>query len=268
MLIDVKNFKYKSFGLREEWLKQILIDEQKFFSQNTLGPIQFESFIYFLRDCELIDKKKNFAELFSILKRIFERDGIKSKTIWGIIWINLCFNSYLFRWWANLPEGFYTKEDIINLLADSYGKKNQYVINGYSSIFETLERSPIGIYFGQGIVKREGRSRTVLKKKGSTEIPFILPLYNLYKLSKNIREYRFSIKDIEDNILSPQKIFSLSSKDIEYILSTPKAIGFFDIDFGENESYIVLKDNLEPIDILKLYLEGNLNEISRDNRTL
>ena len=253
METKVRGFKYGTFGLRKEWLHQLLAKEEDFFSNNTLGPIQFKSFVYFLKDCQLIDKKKDFTQLFSILKGIFEREGIDSKIIWGIIWINLCFNSPLFRWWANIPEGFYTRDNIIDLLADAYGKRNRYVINGYSSILETLERSPIGIYFGQGIVKREGRGRTVLKEKNTSDIPSLLPLYNLYKLSQETGEYRFNIKDIEDNPLSPQKIFSLSSEKVESLLSMSQVIDFFDIDFGERRNYIVLKNDLEPIDILKIY---------------
>ena len=96
METKVRGFKYGTFGLRKEWLHQLLAKEEDFFSNNTLGPIQFKSFVYFLKDCQLIDKKKDFTQLFSILKGIFEREGIDSKIIWGIIWINLCFNSPLF----------------------------------------------------------------------------------------------------------------------------------------------------------------------------
>jgi len=253
MEIEVKGFKYGTFGLRKEWLHQLLAKEEDFFSNNTLGPRQIEAFLYFLKDCQLIYKNKNFTEFFGILKGIFEREGIDSKTIWGIIWINLCFNSPLFRWWANIPEGFYTREDIINLLAESYGKRNTTIISGYSSILETLERSPIGVYFGQGVVKREGRGRTVLKEKSSLDIPSLLPLYNLYKLSQETEEYKFNIKEIEDNPLSPQRIFSLSSEKVQSLLGMSQVIDFFDIDFSEKKNYIVLKNDLEPINILKIY---------------
>jgi len=261
MEIEVRGFKYGKFGLRKEWLYQLLANGEDFFFHNTLGPRQFEAFLYFLKDCQLIDKKKNFIELFDILKQIFKEEGIDSKILWGIVWINLCFSSPLFRWWANIPEGFYTREDIINLLADSYGKRNTTIVSGYSSILETLERSPVGIYFGQGIVKREGRVRTVLKENNISDVPPLLPIYNLYKLSKETGEYRFNIKDIEDITLSPQKILSLSSKKVESILGMSQVIDFFDIDFGERKNYIVLKNKLEPIDILKQYWGGKLSEV-------
>lgn len=256
MNLEVKGFKYRTFGLRKEWLYQILTQED-FFSNNNLGPKQIEAFICFLKDCELIDRKRNFTELFKILRKIFEKEGIDSKLLWGIIWINLCFNSHLFKWWANQKEGFYTRDDIIDLLADSYGKKNRYIVNGYSSILETLERSPIGIYFGQGIVRREGRSRVVLKEKENLDIPSHLILYNLYKLAKKVEHYRFNLREMEENPLSPQKIFSLSSEKIEYLLSTVKTEELLDIEL-EKRVYIILKNSLDPIEVLKISLGGIL----------
>jgi len=58
----------------------------------------------------------------------------------------------------------------LKFLAESYGKRNRTIINCYSSILETLERSPIGVYFGQGVVKREGRGRTVLKERSRSVV--------------------------------------------------------------------------------------------------
>ena len=62
---------------------------------------------------------------------------------------------------------------------------------------------------------------------------------------------------IEDNPLSPQKIFSLSSEKVESLLSMSQVIDFFDIDFREKKNYIALKNNLEPKNILR----GDLDEI-------
>jgi len=40
METKVRGFKYGTFGLRKEWLHQLLAKEEDFFSNNTLGPIQ------------------------------------------------------------------------------------------------------------------------------------------------------------------------------------------------------------------------------------
>ncbi|MCM8783058.1 MAG: hypothetical protein NC909_01490 [Candidatus Omnitrophica bacterium] len=89
--------KYGTFGIRKEGMVNFLSRGKEFFESNSLGPKQIEAFVYYLRDTELIDKKLNLTELFSILKEIFKKEGGYSKVLWGVIWINLCFNSPLPR---------------------------------------------------------------------------------------------------------------------------------------------------------------------------
>ncbi|MFN3699688.1 MAG: hypothetical protein ACK4SU_05750, partial [Dictyoglomus sp.] len=196
----VCGFKYGTFGIRREWMLDFLSRGKEFFENNSLGPKQIEAFVYYLRDIELIDKKLNLTELFSILKEVFKKEWVYSKVLWGVIWINLCFNSPLFNWWANMPPGKYTKEEIINLIAGSYGKMNRYVINGYSSIIETLSKSPIGELLGQGIIEKKGRVVSVIKNS-SNDVPSILVLYNLYKFSERKGVYKINLKEIEEDSL-------------------------------------------------------------------
>jgi len=68
--------KYYSFGLRKEWLHQLLAKEEDFFSNNTLGPRQLDAFLYFLRDCQLIDKKE-------VRRRYFEMTGREPDLIYS-----------------------------------------------------------------------------------------------------------------------------------------------------------------------------------------
>lgn len=252
----VWGFKYGTFGIRKEWMLDFLSRGKEFFENNSLGPKQIEAFVYYLRDIELIDKKLNLTELFSILKEVFEREGIYSKVLWGVIWINLCFNSPLFNWWTNIPPGRYTREDIINLLANSYGKMNRSVINGYSSIIETLSKSPIGELLGQGIVERKGRLVNVIKNS-SKDTPSILVLYNLYKFSERKKVYKINLKEIEEDSLSPQKIFSLFSSEVEEnIIKSSAYDSFYTIDFEDQKTNILLKEDINSIKLLKTYLWG------------
>lgn len=268
MAIEIRGSEFESFGLRKEWLSQTMASEYEFFTRNTLGSVQLRAFIHFLRDCNLIDKNKKFTELFWTLKNIFNKEGIDSKALWGVIWTNLCFNSPLFRWWASVQDGYYTRDDVIDLLASSYGKMNRCIVNGYSSIFETLERSPIGEFFGQGVVRRNGRSRSVHKEKNGPSVPCILILYNLYRLAEETGEYKINIRSLENIPCSPQRIFNITSKNIESILGTCKYTMLFNILFGENDSYVMLKNSLESIEVLETYKGGAQNEIQRNHRAL
>ncbi|ACI18293.1 hypothetical protein [Dictyoglomus thermophilum] len=79
----ISGFRYGTFGMRREWISSFLSRGREFFENNSLGPRQIEAFIWYLRDTELIDGKLNLTELFCILKKIFEIEGINSKVLWG-----------------------------------------------------------------------------------------------------------------------------------------------------------------------------------------
>ena len=266
-MISKKGFsKYITFGFREEWFVGLLSKGERYFEENSLGPKQLVSFITYLKDCELLTKvKKNktlssknklrLTKLFYKLKDIFKSEGIKSKTIWGVIWINLCFNSSLFKWWANQEKGIYPRKKLIMLMSHHLEKMNRSVIDAYVSLLNTLEKSPIGEGLKQGIVERKGRERIVVKETCS-KIPPILILYNLYKLSENYDLYEINLNKIENYPKSPQKIFSLSSLKVEDLLDSFMTSNLFDISINNN-SYI-LNPNISSLEILDNY-RGGLN---------
>jgi len=252
----ISGFRYGTFGMRREWISSFLSRGREFFENNSLGPRQIEAFIWYLRDTELIDGKLNLTELFCILKKIFEIEGINSKVLWGIIWVNLCFNAPLFNWWANVPVGKYSRENIINLLANSYGKMNKTILNGYSSIVETLGKSPIGELLGQGLVERKGKRVISVVKNGGKDISSIVVLYNLYRFSEKRGVYKINLEEIENDELSPQKIFTISSFEVEDILKNSIYDSFFRVGFEERKVSIFLDKGINSISLLKTYVGG------------
>ncbi|MGB9683145.1 MAG: hypothetical protein ACPL1I_09205 [bacterium] len=253
--IVAKNFKYGTFGLREEWLYDFLNRGDSFFLSNSLGPRQIQAFIYYLRDSELIDKSKRLTPLFYILRAIYFKDGAKSQVLWGVIWINLCFNSTLYAWWTTLEIKNYRRERLIEDLIVSYGKDNRYVKNGFSSIRETLIKSPIGEIFGQGIIDRSSRITKEILKAGCRSLPPILILYNLYKLAEREGTYKVNLQEIEEIYLSPQKIFSISSQDLEKSLfKSSEFEPFYRLLTEYDKSYIYLYKDLRSAGILEKYI--------------
>lgn len=260
--VIVKNFKYNTFGLRQEWLYDFFNKGLLFFQNNSLGPRQIQAFIYYLRDSELIDKKKNLTPLFHILRSVYFKEGINSQILWGIVWINLCFNSPLYSWWTTLPTGNYTRERLINNLILSYGKNNKSIRSGLSSIKETLTKSQIGELLGQGLPDKKGRIIKEISKPGCKSLPPVLILYNLYKLAEKEGTYKFNLQEIEDMIFSPQKIFAICSQDLEKSLfKSSEFDSFYRISIEGNKSYVCLFKEISSIDILKEYVGGRNNEV-------
>jgi len=256
MNLKVRNFKYYTFGLRQEWLFSFIEEGKHFLKDNSLGPRQIEAFIYYLKDCEIIDKDKNPTPLFNILRTIYLKDGAISQTFWGIVWINLCFNSSLFAWWTTLPSGNYNREDLIEKLILSYGKENRYIKNGFCSIKETLTKSPIGELLGQGIAIKKGKIIEGFFKTGLNKIHPILILYNLYKLGEKENRYEINLILLEDELFSPQKIFAISTRDLENSLfESSEYENFYEVSL-EKRDIIFLYKSLNPIGLLENYIGG------------
>ncbi len=261
-MVSVKGFKYQSFGLRQEWLYNFLNKGSNFFEDNSLGPKQIEAFVYYLRNSELIDKKKSLTHLFHILRDVYFKEGSESQILWGIIWINLCFNSCLYRWWTTLEADNYSREELLNNLIVSYGKSNKCIKSGFSSIIETLTESQIGKLFGQGIPGRKGRIIREITKTGCKNLSPVLILYNLYKIAEEESIYKLKLQEIEHILLSPQKIFSISFQNLERsLLGSSKLSSFYKFSIDESKSYIYLFREINSIDMLRKYLGGRDNEL-------
>ena len=254
--IKVKGFKYYTFGLRQEWVLSFIERGDKFLKENSLGPKQIEAFIYYLKDCELIDRNKNLTSLFNILRSIYLKDGPNSQILWGIIWTNLCFNSPLFTWWTTLNIGNYDRKYLIKRLALSYGKENRSPKNGFCSIKETLSKSPIGEILGQGIAIKKGKIIEGFIKKGLKKIHPILVLYNLYKLAEKENRYEINLFLLEDEPLSPQKIFAISTTDLKRsLLENPKYEIFYKPSM-EKRGLIFIDKSFNPLSLLESYIGG------------
>jgi len=248
-------FRYLTFGLRKEWVLSFINQGNIFLLSNTLGPKQLDAFIYYLRDCELIDKKNNLTELFPIIKDIYQKESINSKFLWEILWINLCFNSSLFKWWSCIYPKTYSRNDMVKMMTQAYGKSNRYLINGYLALAGTLENTPIGTELKQGIIKKDGRARIIFKE-GNPDIHPLSVLYNLYKFAERNDMQGVNIEEIKESSLSPQKIFAIDTQRVKTLLRELWDKGLFEVNYESNTAYILLREDLRSIDILKSYTGG------------
>ena len=254
--VKISGFKYNTFGLRQEWVYSFLTNGENFLKDNTLGPKQIEAFIYLLKDCELIDKNKNLTPLFHILKSIYLKDGPYSQILWGITWINLCFNSSIFTLWSIFSPGTYNRKEIINIMFLNYGKNNQSLKSGYSTLKETLSKSPIGEILGQGIPIKKGKIIQGFNKIGLKSLHPLVILYNLYKYAERENLYEIDLYSLENTLYSPQKIFSISTKDLQKsLLDESQYYNLYRLSL-DRPGLIILYDFLKAINILEKYVGG------------
>ena len=252
-MIKVGGFKYGTFGLREEWVEDLIKRGEEFFVNNSLGPKQLDALIYYLRDMELIDKNNRLTILFDFISKIYKINGMKDMFLWSIIWVNLCMNAILFRWWIDIPTGIYPRKVLLDMMVTSYGKQNKSVINGYLSLVGTFERTEIGRGLKQGIVIEEGNTRTVIKEENPDISPFSI-LYLLYRLGERYGKYSFSLSTFNEQLISPCKVFNIKDSILFSKLNALWLPEILDLcEEGERIS-INLNSDKNHLDIINLYI--------------
>jgi len=171
--------RYNGFGLRKPWLESFLERGSEWFENNTLGPKQKEAMNRYLYDTELIiDRKKNLSKLYKALSKLFYKDP---DTVWQVVWVNLCMNSDLFRWYVQeIPwNKSWTKDELVSRLKEKVTAKSARTVkNTIDALANTFDNSPLGNWFGR---KTNGK---IYYKGGTNEISLWAFGYALYRLKE------------------------------------------------------------------------------------
>lgn len=245
--------KYYTFGLRTDWMNEFFKKGISFFENNTLGPCQVLAFKNYLRDSEILIENRLNDYFFNILKNILNINHI---TFWGIIWINISYNSNLFKWWTTLQKGIYKKNEIEKMLANNHGKFNRTIIDAYNSLIGTF-KTPIGNDLKQCNIRKEMKE-IILIKEGEPDLQPIVLLYNMYKFAERTNLYEFSMYEIENKLLSPQKVFCMNSNRIEKLIIPYSYQEVIDLNIENNILKIKLRKNLSSIELLNKFIGGKI----------
>jgi len=247
-------FRYVTFGLRQDWVELFFKKGFKIFSSSYFGPKQEVAFHRYLKDLELIADKHNETEFFFKIKSLQYPDSLEHKNnIWSFLWVNLCFNGPLFRWYNTFKPRQYTRNEIVNTLSKDYGKKNRGIEGACTSLISTFEKNPIGTELKIGKVTRKGRQRIIYKEGGYNINPIII-LYSLYKLAENNNTYSIHLNKFKNSPLSPQKVFVLDTERIKHIIFSLFEPDYISVEFENDEIIFVLNSIKSSLDIVDLYL--------------
>jgi len=248
--------RYLTFGFRQDWLEIFFHTGISVLTESSLGPKQKDALNYYLQDAELIYKKQ-LTLFYNAIKPVYDKDGINSDFIWSIIWINLSFNSFLFTWWNTIPEGKYTRDKVIEILAGAYGKENRTLCNAQCSLRDTFEKSPIGYALKQGIVKQSGRARSITKE-GHFDYNSLTVLYCLYKFAEKYNEYTINLNFIREKDFSPQKVLTISTDELKNNIRSLWKPQFLTIDGNNGDMIVKLNREKKALDVVGLYNNASL----------
>jgi len=242
--------RYYTFGLRTIWLEDFLNKGQEWLLNNTLGPDQRKAMYNYLYDTGLIDRDKNLTELFHILSKLFNKDR---NLVWQVLWINLCINSQLFRWYTEEVKWGtrWNKKELVNILTQK-GVAERTAKNSINSLTNTFENSPLGRWFGLKIEKE------TYEKVGIWNIQDISAYavgYSLYKL-REIKGWKgTSIRELERIKEGPIAWFGLGAENLKMLLNSLKVSGMLSADLTADLDNIVFHEDMNSLKILENALQ-------------
>jgi hypothetical protein len=240
--------RYFTFGLEESWLNGFLDFQEEWLKENTLGPDQKKAVNNFFKDAELLSSKKEPTELARVLAKLKERD---SSLVWQVIWVNLCLNSGLFRWYSQKVSWgkTYTKNELRKELMEDAGLSERTARNATNSLFGTFDKSPLGKWFGEKV------SRTTYVKRGLENPNLFAVAYSLYKLLEREGIERLTVEDLYTSLQSgPYKHFGLSRRSLEKILRSLKDEKLLSVDLVADLDNIFLYPELSSLKVLEVAL--------------
>ena len=244
--------KYGTFGIHEEWIDEFLANPEDFWDVNALGKKQVDSFKAWLKDAEFIDAKNKITELGLFCSENYSNER---ELVWEIIWINLCHNSTLTKWFVNTinPGQLFDKRLLDEYASDRFvGEFTQntvsYAITGFLQLFKY---SPLGLELQQGESDVDGFYKRS-KYENLSEAGFAYSLYK-YAQSRGFKSLRISDFYDEDCDGGPSREFCLSKSDMDKLLrslnSSSNKILIAELNMGLDN--ISLIKDLNPLEILK-----------------
>lgn len=250
---DYGFFRYLTFGLRKEWVALFFHLKTDVLKYPSLGPIQKDALYCYLKDVELLNNKEDTSLFSKNISTLYKQEGIDSEKLWSLLWMNLCFNSSLFRWYCQLPCREYTREDCVTLLADLHGKRNRSVTNAYTALIGTLEKTPIGSDLRLGEIRKEGATRRIFKRGGYPFPPAVV-LYALYKYAERAGQYRISLEQIAASPFSPHRLLAVDAEYVKRSLLSLFAPDILTVNVQDDATMFLLNPGKNSLNVIEMLM--------------
>ena len=253
--------KYSTFGLREVWLEEFFDFGDEWLDNNSLGPKQIPAVTNWLSEAGLIDQKtKKTTQLGKDLKIIYEDNP---SFVWGIIWINLYYDSKVINWYCNsIDWGMrISREDLLENIMSSFPDLSKGTLNNATSaMINMFDNSSLNEAFNLGILEKKGRAVKFINKDGvGDELDILLVAYSLYKVKNQILRNDFTVSELYNENFEggPFKQFGVSQSHLERILRGLNQYGdIVKADLAADLDNIFLNNDIALEDIIKIKKEG------------
>ena len=201
---------YKTFGFREEWLQEYLVDPEYFWKSNSLGTAQVDGFKAWLKDAEINDSKNKLTRFGELLQQIYVDD---TNLTWELILTNLSYNSFIVNWFVNnikIGQEYDRKilEGMIN--EQGYSSKGKTVANAVAALIQTFDYSPIGDTLNLSM-NTDGKNNV---RGGYEEITKAGLAYSLYKYAEKKGVHSLRVSDFynDECTSGPFRVLGISKQ--------------------------------------------------------
>ena len=243
---------YKTFGLREEWLDEYLVDPEYFWKDNTLGTAQVDGFKAWLKDAEIINAKNKITPFGELLEIIRENEP---DLLWELIITNLSYNSFIVRWFANnikIGQPYDKKSMEGMIIEQGYGNSGKTVGNAVAALVQTMEYSPVGNQLKWAIPFDSQRKA----RASYSDITIAGLAYSLYKYAEENGVRNLSVSGFYDNECTsgPAKVLGIDKstfvKTLRALNSLENRVLVAELNMGLDS--ISLRDDLSSLSCIQI----------------
>lgn len=247
---------YKTFGFREEWLQEYLVDPEYFWQSNSLGTAQLDGFKAWLKDAEINDAKNQLTKFGELIQQIHIDDV---NLTWELILINLSYNSFIVNWFLNnikIGQEYDRKvlEGLIN--EQGFSSKGKTVANAVAALVQTFDYSPIGDTLNLRMPSEDGKHNVRGSYESVTNAGLAYCLYK-YAEKKGIRSLRVSDFYSAECTSGPYKLLGISkavfTNALKSLNSSANRVLIAELSMGLDS--ITLREDLDAISCLQSLIE-------------
>ncbi len=248
-------------GLRENWLRKYFDSYTTFFDNEDHGlnmTYQIPPFTNWLREAKILKEgSKEISEIGLTLRSIY---AVNPQLVWEIIFINLCNNSEICRWFHS-SIGFdriYTRAELDVTLQDSYPDlKGRTLSNPLNSLINTFKESPLSRDPQLVSLSRE-EGKLGIMRKTYNEVSIVSTAYSLFLYAERKNRRSLSVSEFysEKQNEGIYRQFGIKRQPFERILRTlhEETHHLLNVQLNLGLDNINLRDDISSTDALKMML--------------
>lgn len=248
-------------GMRSYWVEKYFDSHKTFFDNNNHGlnpKYQLPPFINWLREAYILNNEdKNISEIGLLMAKAYQSRPL---VIWELIFIGLCENSEICSWYHS-SIGFnhrYSREELDIILQDSYPDlKDRTLRNPLNSLLNTFKESPLGTSISVGVICKE-HNKVIITRNPHNDISLPAVAYSLYRYAESKKRYSLTVSEFyeEKQKEGIYRQFGIGRDMLERLLLSlqEESNHVLRAELNMGLDNIILREDLKPIDVLKLML--------------